>query len=104
MRSRSCVLPFALSFDYDLHSTLYIHTPAIDLVLIAYLDSMTMTSFNIFKARVIFKKLKVNAKMQIEQAVVLVGGCKEPPEANDKAFAADEPSFFFISSTILFLT
>ena len=75
MRSRSCVLPFALSFDYDLHSTLYIHTPAIDLVLIAYLDSMTMTSLNIFKARVvIFKKLKVNAKMQIEQAVVLVGG------------------------------
>ena len=54
---------------------LYTYTPAIDLVLIAYLDSMTMTSFNIFKARVvIFKKLKVNAKMQIEQAVVLVGG------------------------------
>ena len=59
-----------------LWSTFYsIHTPAIDLVLIAYLDSMTMTSFNIFKARVVmFKKLKVNAKMQIEQAVVLVGG------------------------------
>ena len=48
-----------------LWSTFY--STAIDLVHIAYLDSMTMTSFNIFKARVvIFKKLKVNAKMQIE--------------------------------------
>ena len=54
---------------------LYTYTPAIDLVLIAYLDSMTMTSFNIFKARVvIFKKLKVNAKMQIEAWVLVVGG------------------------------
>ena len=67
MRSRSpvcCHLPSPLIMIYIL---LYTYTPAIDLVLIAYLDSMTMTSFNIFKARVvIFKKLKVNAKMQIE--------------------------------------
>ena len=67
-----CHLPSPLIMIYIL---LYTYTPAIDLVLIAYLDSMTMTSFNIFKARVVmFKKLKVNAKMQIEQAVVLVGG------------------------------
>ena len=66
MRS-CCHLPSLIMIYILLQSS-----TAIDLVHIAYLDSMTMTSFNIFKARVIFKKLKVNAKVQLQQWWVVV--------------------------------